>query len=106
MGILEVKKRNGSIKPFDANKITLAVKKSMDASNEGSLDDAAKISNAVVKVLNEIQAKDWLYVPSIEGIQNIVEEILMASNFHLTAKNYILYRDQQNRERKHATKKN
>lgn len=100
MKILEIKKRDNSIKPFDENKITEAIKKAMDACKEGSSGDAQNIMKQVVQILEEIKDKDSKYIPSIEGIQNIVEEVLMRSNFHKTAKAYILYRDQKARQRK------
>lgn len=100
MRITEVTKRDGSKKPFDASKITAAVHKAMRVSSEGSQGDAEKVTKKVELVLETIKDRDSKYVPSIEGIQNVVEEVLMESNFHKTAKAYILYRDQQARARK------
>jgi len=100
MKILEIKKRDDSIKPFDQTKITQAIKKAMDASGEGSLGDATKVMDAVLSILEAIKEKDSKYIPSVEGIQNIIEEQLMEYDFHKTAKSYILYRDQKARERK------
>ncbi len=99
MRILEVQKRDGTTKPFSEHKITVAVKKAMDASGEGSLEDAQAVMRTVLSVLEKIKDHDRKYIPSIEGIQNIVEESLMSSSFHKTAKAYILYRDQRARER-------
>jgi ribonucleoside-diphosphate reductase beta chain len=98
--VLEITKRDGSIKSFDQNKITLAINKAMTAADEGSIGDATTMMESVVTVIGDIKSKDSKYIPSIEGIQNIVEETLMGSNFHKTAKLYILYRDQKDRERK------
>ena len=38
-------------------------------------------------------------LPSIEQIQDIVEQVLISANYFATAKAYILYRDQRNRSR-------
>jgi len=38
-------------------------------------------------------------LPSIENIQDIVEQVLISSNYFATAKAYILYRDQRSRVR-------
>jgi ribonucleoside-diphosphate reductase beta chain len=97
--IREVRKRDDSVKPFNEDKITVAIKKAMDASEEGSTQDAQKIMRQVVDTLEAIKDQDSQYVPSIEGIQNVVEEKLMASDFHQTAKSYILYREEQTRLR-------
>ncbi len=100
MQITHVAKRDGSLKPFRQDKITQAVCKAMTAVNTGSREDAEKISNEVLAVLEHIKQTDERYTPSIEGIQNIVEEKLMSSSFHEVAKAYILYRDEQARKRK------
>ena len=100
MKILEVKKRDDTVRPFNEEKITVAVKKAMDASEEGSLAEAQDIMGKVVDILEEIKARDSKYIPSIEGIQNVVEEVLMSSNFHKAAKAYILYREEKAKQRK------
>ncbi|MFP4111620.1 MAG: ribonucleotide-diphosphate reductase subunit beta [Candidatus Woesearchaeota archaeon] len=99
MKITQVKKRDNTIKTFDKDKISSAVQKAMDASKEGSFEDSNKIMEQVVEILEGIKQKDSKYIPSIEGIQNIVEEVLMRSNFHKTAKSYILYRNQRAKKR-------
>lgn len=38
-------------------------------------------------------------LPTIEHIQDIVEQVLISANYFATAKAYILYRDQRNRAR-------
>ncbi|MFW6230580.1 MAG: ribonucleotide-diphosphate reductase subunit beta [Nanoarchaeota archaeon] len=100
MQITEVKKRDDTIRAFDKGKISAAVKKAMDASGEGSERDAEAIMEQVVAALEQVKTKDIRYIPSIEGIQNIVEDELMKSDFHKTAKAYILYREQRAKERR------
>ena len=99
MEIKEVMKRNDSVEPFDKTKITAAVEKAMDASGEGSSKDAIVIMEKVVKILEGIKERDVKYIPSIEGIQNVVEEVLMASEFYQTGKAYILYRNKRAQQR-------
>lgn len=99
MRILEVRKRDQSIKPFNEDKITAAIKKAMDASEQGSSKDAQAVMRLVVNELESIKDTDSRYIPSIEGIQNVVEEKLMESDFHKTAKAYIIYRQEQARLR-------
>jgi ribonucleoside-diphosphate reductase beta chain len=95
----QVQKRDGDIVTFKPEKITEAVCKAMQAVKNGSREDAQSISNQVVNVLESIRAKDSRYIPSIEGIQNMVEEALMSSSFHDVAKAYILYRNEQAKKR-------
>lgn len=99
----EVRKRDGRIVSFDQTKITNAIFKAMRAVNEklktegkkpeGSLEDAKRISDEVVKILRFKYRSGG--IPGIEEIQNIVEETLMRNDFFATAKAYILYRDER-----------
>ena len=100
MKITQIKKRNGSIKPFNFRKITEAVQNAMKVAGHENLADAKKVTDSVVKILEEIRAKDKKYIPSVEGVQDIVEEALMNSGCHDVAKIYILYRAKQAEERK------
>lgn len=95
-----VQKRDESIVPFELDKIAEAVYKAMQATHQGTHRDACNIAESVVSELEAIKKKDSRYIPSIEGIQNLVEEALMASSFHQAAKAYILYRNEQALKRK------
>lgn len=101
MHITHVVKRDGTLKPFKEEKITSAICKAMTAVERGSRAAAEGITQQVMKTLELIKQTDMRYVPSIEGIQNIVEEKLMSSDFHQVAKAYILYRERQADKRKH-----
>lgn len=100
MNITHVVKRDGTLKPFIEEKITSAICKAMTAVESGSRQDAEDITQDVMKTLEFMKQTDSRYQPSIEGIQNIVEEKLMSSDFHTVAKAYILYRDRQADKRK------
>jgi ribonucleoside-diphosphate reductase beta chain len=101
MKIKEIKKRNGELQQFDASKINAAVFKAMEAVRHGTRDDAESIAGQVTQELELrcAQEKDTC-VPSVEEIQDLVEETLMGSDFHDVAKAYILYRNQRAQERK------
>lgn len=91
----KVIKRDGRIVPFDQYRITKAVWNAMHASNEGDLTkDPESISNEVVAELKKRFPHPSNY-PSIEEIQDIVEEKLILSDFPKTAKAYILYRNKR-----------
>src|ERR1035437_1824077 len=97
--VKNIQKRDGTIVSFDKSKITIAVEKSMRASGEGSLDDAEKITEDVIKEIIKITDKYRNFIPAVEGVQDIVEKRLILSEYAQTAKAYILYRDERARIR-------
>lgn len=100
MHISHILKRDGSLKPFKQEKITNAIVSAMKAVNHDELSDSEKITNLVLQSLNAIKETDMHYVPSIEGVQNIVEDTLMSANLYQVAKAYILYRERHAEGRK------
>ncbi|MBI2624844.1 MAG: ribonucleoside-triphosphate reductase [Candidatus Nealsonbacteria bacterium] len=89
-----VTKRDGRLVPFDQARITEAIKKAIQASQEGNLEkDPERISDKVVQVL--IKKYPSTHSPHIEEIQDMVEETLILLDFPKTAKSYILYRNQR-----------
>ncbi|KKR31904.1 MAG: Ribonucleoside-triphosphate reductase [Parcubacteria group bacterium GW2011_GWF2_39_8b] len=97
--IKSVEKRNGQVVAFDIERITIAIKKAMLAANEGSLEEAGMVANKVFADLVRISKKHPTFVPTVEGIQNSVEKELMLSEYVVTAKAYILYREERTRLR-------
>lgn len=100
MEITQIIKRDYETSPFVLNKISNAVEKAMLSVGNGSKEDANTISINVLSELLERKKKDYNYVPTVEEVQDIVEDKLMDSAFHDVAKAYILYRDEQARNRK------
>jgi ribonucleoside-diphosphate reductase beta chain len=100
MQITHIQKRDFSTKPFQLSKITNAVLKAMTALEHGSLEDAERISQSVLGVLLKQKEQEPKYVPTVEEIQDAVENALMENSFFDVAKAYILYRDEQARKRK------
>ena len=93
--IKQVQKRNGQIVPFDIERVISAIHKAMIATGEGSLEEAEMVANAVYAELVRISKKHPNFVPTVEGIQNTVEKQLMVSEYVITAKSYILYREKR-----------
>src|SRR3990167_5501443 len=91
--IESVKKRDGEIQKFDMEKIVTAIWKAMLSVDHGSLEDARSVALQVVKNIKTLS-------PSVEEIQDTVEETLMSSQFHDVAKSYILYREEHAKHRK------
>lgn len=92
----EIEKRDGSIVPFEAQKITNAIAKAGKATGEFE-DKAAKRLTLRALTLAEQLMGDK--TPTVEEIQDIVEEVLLSSTYRKTAKAYIIYRDQHARIR-------
>lgn len=100
MELTHIIKRDFGTQPFELDKITNAIMKAMTAVEEGNLGDAEEISKQVYKVLQDRKTADPEYMPTVEEVQDVVEEKLMASAFHAAAKAYILYRNKQALSRK------
>ncbi|MEE8431362.1 MAG: ribonucleoside triphosphate reductase [Candidatus Desulfatibia sp.] len=97
----EIKKRHGKVVEFDSSKITTAISKAGKATGEFEERDARKLTLRVLTLAHELRLGP---IPEVEGIQDIVERVLLDSPFYKTAKAYILYREQHAQIRKIATK--
>ncbi len=93
----QVKKRTGQLVLFDQEKITRAIEKALTATGQGDGLKAKRLSNKVVKLATRRFRKDE--IPSVEQIQDIVEEVLILEGYAETAKAYILYREQRRKIR-------
>jgi len=92
----QICKRDGRLVPFNLKKITKAILNAGQATGEFSSDTAYRLSLRVLSLAQTVLTDE---TPSVEQIQDIVEETLLASPFKKTAKAYILYRDQHARIR-------
>ncbi|HOT40701.1 MAG TPA: ribonucleoside triphosphate reductase, partial [Candidatus Syntrophosphaera thermopropionivorans] len=92
----KIRKRNGSIVDFDQQKIVRAIQKAGEATGEFQEDTAELLANRVLNLAAQIINTE---IPEVERIQDIVEEVLLASPYKKTAKAYIIYRDQHARLR-------
>jgi ribonucleoside-triphosphate reductase len=88
----QIRKRDGRVVTFDAEKITQAVFKACQAKGDEDYENAVKISQQVVSIL-EITCRG-LRVPDVEEVQDLVEKILIENGYSEVAKAYILYREQ------------
>ncbi len=96
-------KRDGRIVDFDSSKITNAIFKAGQATGEFGMDIAKKLTIKVLDLATEL-IKDK--IPTVEEIQDIVEEVLINSPYKKTAKAYIIYREQHAKIREITTKVN
>lgn len=99
MEITHIIKRDYETSEFVLNKITNAIEKAMISVENGSRADAEMISQSVLKALIARKNNHVNYIPNVEQVQDIVEDTLMQSAFPNVAKAYILYRNEQARNR-------
>ena len=99
MEIEYIIKRDFSTKPFSLDKITGAIHKAMNAVGNGSEQNAQDVALSVYQKLVGRKNNDQNYVPTIEEVQDIVENELMDSKFKEVAKAYILYRNKRTQQR-------
>jgi len=97
--IKSVEKRDGTVVPFDIDKIANAIYKAMIASNAGSDLEASMVANKVFADLLKISKRHKNFMPTVEGIQDSVERELMLSDYVETAKAYIIYRQEHTLKR-------
>ena len=91
-----IKKRDGRTAKFDRKNIEKAIEK---AGLETGEFDAAQAVELTDKVLGVLETRNQKRLPSVEDIQDIVEDALIDSKFKKTAKAYIIYRDQHKKLR-------
>lgn len=96
--IIEIKKRNGDIVPFNRQKIFTAMKKAF-AGEHVPVDDSTleQMADRVVAKIDPVAQETR---PTVEQVQDFVEETLMERGYFRVAKAYILYRFEHAKERK------
>jgi len=87
-----VRKRDGRLEPFDQERITIAIWKAAKAVGGKNRELAEKLCSQVLSHLMKRFGEDG--VPMVEGIQDLVEKVLIEGGYARTAKAYILYRKQ------------
>ena len=102
MDVATIIKRDGRSVPFDKEKIVEAVEKALSASGAFQGREAAEnVANAVVDKLEEGAIEG---TPTVEGVQDLVEETLAEAGFIQTSKSYILYRAERSAAREVNTR--
>ncbi len=89
-------KRDGQKVAFDSEKILKAIYQAGMATDEFAEDEARLLAGQVIKVVCHRFPAEF---PSIENIQDIVEQVLVSANHLLTARAYIAYREQHKKLR-------
>ncbi len=95
-----VRKRDGKLAEFDNTRIENAIGKAARAVGEGNQEMAAGVTHLVMGKLLDRFGDDGC--PTVEEIQDTVEETIIMAGYARTAKAYILYRQKQNELRELA----
>ena len=95
--ITSIIKRDGRETVFDQTKIADAIEKAFQAS--GAMQDRSVAEQITDSVMEKLEEGAIEGTPTVEGVQDLVEEALIEANFSQTAKAYILYRAERNRVR-------
>jgi ribonucleoside-diphosphate reductase alpha chain len=103
--ITSIRNREGSVIPFNLEKIVGAVLKAFSQTNEGGEKEAKSVADKVYKKLlkektDQEKKGEKNFVPTVEMVQDMVEAELMLLGFVLTAKEYIIYRSKRAEIRK------
>ncbi len=99
--VIKVKKRDGRIVDFDKERITRAIFKAITATGQGDGIRSKHLTEKFLKIFHRrFKAGE---MPTVEQIQDIVEELLILEGLVETAKSYILYREQRRRVRESIT---
>lgn len=84
-----IKKRDGSIQKFLPEKIKFAIYRALKSQNIDDLNLATRLTNQVIEKLEKDR------IPTVEEIQDIVENVLIENGLSNVAKAYILYREKR-----------
>ena len=107
-GQMRVIKRNGSVVPYNQEKIAIAITKAFLAVEGGAAAASTRIHNKVNELANSVTITFSRRMPSggtlhIEEIQDLVELKLMRSEERTVARSYVLYREERTKARKEET---
>jgi ribonucleoside-diphosphate reductase alpha chain len=97
MGIHQVRRRDGSLQPFDPTRIANAIQKALQAAGAGNGTAAWKATRQVVRQLERAYGEGR--IPGIEDIQDVVVRVLAAQGLGRVARAYQAYRTARQAER-------
>jgi ribonucleoside-triphosphate reductase len=88
----QIIKRDQSSMPFKKEKIVLAIFKAANAVGGNDFETSEKLGEEVIRIANQRYPDG---IADVEGIQDIVEKVLIKAGHAKTAKAYILYREKR-----------
>ncbi len=88
--VKKIRKRDGSIVPFQKEKIAEAIWKAVKAVGGTDQERAKQLSEIILRLADEKYGENG--IPEVEDIQDSVEKVLIEEGHAKVAKAYILYR--------------
>ena len=103
MGMPEyIIKRDGRKVAYEEEKIAGAILRAFEAADSAKgAEEAQRLARIVTREVNRDESID---VPTVEGVQDMVEKVLIDEGYAKTAKAYILYRAERSRAREAKTR--
>jgi ribonucleoside-diphosphate reductase alpha chain len=104
---MQIIRRNGTVSPFDARKISVAMTKAFLAVEGHTAAASRRVHEAVEKLTGEVVGALTRRMSEgrtfhIEDVQDQVELALMRSEHHKVARAYVLYREERTKQRAEA----
>lgn len=90
--VTQVRKRDGRIVKFETEKIAKAIFKAAESIGGNDFELSKKLADEVAKRLEE---KNGKHIPTVEEVQDLVENVLIDGGHAATAKTYILWRQKR-----------
>ncbi len=95
-------KRDGRKVEYEEKKIASAILSAFEAADSAKgADEAQRLARMVTREVNRDESID---LPTVEGVQDMVEKVLIDEGYAKTAKAYILYRAERSRAREAKTR--
>ncbi|GAB2967607.1 ribonucleoside-diphosphate reductase subunit alpha [Amycolatopsis acidiphila] len=101
---VQVIRRDGSVSPFDANKISVALTKAFLAVEGDAAAASSRVHHVVGELTTQVETSLLRHANAetslhIEQIQDLVELALMRGGHHKVARAYVLYREEHAKAR-------
>ena len=98
--VRRVRKRDGTLRPFDQERITFAIYKAAASVGGRNQRRSRRLSDRVVMTVDDrFEEGD---IPTVEEIQDIIEEVLITAGHVKTARAYIVYRESRRSAREQS----
>jgi ribonucleoside-triphosphate reductase len=96
MVVSKIQKRNGAITDFRVEKIANAILKAFHSVNKNNVEEIDQLTQAV---FDEIKERYEDTIPTVEQVQDLVEDTLIKFDYPDVARAYILYREKRREQR-------
>ncbi len=106
MAIEKILRRDGEIMPFNRTRIEHAITLACDAIGETDKAFIPELTDQIIADLEHVYGEIFVNrTPSVEDVQDIVEQNLVKTNRFELAKSYIIYRQERKKEREEKIEK-